>query len=169
MFQKGSLLIYDNVGVCRVEDIGTPAGIPVSDKTKDYYTLTPLFGSGTIYIPVDTSVFMRPVISREEALELIHRIPEIREEAFESQNQKVLNDYYKAAFQTHECEDLLQLIRSIYTKQQLLATRGKKTGKTDQQYMKRAKDLLHEELAVALDLPVQEVESYIVQEMEKIS
>lgn len=44
-----------------------PKGLPVANKKRKYYKLAPVFGSGTIYIPVDTKVFMRPVISKEEA------------------------------------------------------------------------------------------------------
>lgn len=166
MFEKGSLLIYDTVGVCRVEDIGIPSGIPVSDKEKKYYKLAPVFGSGTIYIPVDTKVFMRPVITKDEAETLLAKIPEIREDLCDTRNQKVLEDHYKASFQSHECEDLVQLIKTVYLKKQNLERNGKKTGKTDQQYMKRAQGLLHEELSIALGIPVEEVEEYITRVVE---
>lgn len=166
MFEKGSLLIYDTVGVCRVEDIGIPSGIPVSDKEKKYYKLAPVFGSGTIYIPEDTKVFMRPVITKEEAELLLAKIPEIREDICDTRNQKVLEDHYKASLQSHECEDLIQLIKTVYLKKQNLEKSGKKTGKTDQQYMKRAQSLLHEELSIALGIPVEEVEDYITRAVE---
>lgn len=166
MFEKGSLMIYDTTGVCRVEDIGIPSGLPVSDKTKQYYKLAPVFGPGTIYIPTDTKVFMRPVISKEEAEALIRKIPEIREDICDSHNQKVLEDHYKASLMTHECEDLIQLIKTVYVKRKNLERNGKKTGKTDQQYMKRAKALLHEELSIALGIPVTDVEDYITKVVE---
>lgn len=166
MFEKGSLMIYDTTGVCRVEDIGIPAGLPVANKDKKYYKLAPVFGTGTIYIPVDTKVFMRPVISKEEAESLVRRIPEIRTDICESHNQKVLEDHYKASLSSHECEDLVQLIKTVYTKKRNLERSGKKTGKTDTQYMKRAKALLHEELSVALEIPVEEVEDYIARTVE---
>ncbi|MBQ7796266.1 MAG: CarD family transcriptional regulator [Lachnospiraceae bacterium] len=166
MFEIGSLLIYDTTGVCKVEDIGVPSGFPVSDKNKKYYKLAPVFGSGTIYIPVETKVFMRPVISRDEAEALIRKIPEIREDICESHNQKVLEDHYKASLMTHDCEDLVQLIKTVYAKKKNLERNGKKTGKTDQTYMKRAKQLLHEELSIALDIPVAEVEDYITRAVE---
>ena len=63
MFEKGSLMVYDTAGVCRVEDIGVPEGLPAAREGREYYKLSPVFGSGIIYIPVDTKVFMRPVIS----------------------------------------------------------------------------------------------------------
>jgi len=166
MFEVGSLLIYDTTGVCRVLEIGVPSGLPVANKDKMYYKLTPVFGSGTIYIPVDTKVFMRPIISREEANALIRKIPEIREDICEAHNTKVLEDHYKASLMTHDCEDLVQLIKTVYVKKRNLEKNGKKTGKTDQTYMKRAKQLLHEELSIALEIPVGEVEAYITKCIE---
>lgn len=166
MFEKGSLMIYDTTGVCKVEDIGVPEGLPVAQKGRNYYKLAPVFGSGTIYIPVDTKVFMRPVISRQEAERLIRKIPEIRENFCESKNQKVLEDHYKESLMTHDCEDLVQLIKTVYVKKKNLERVGKKTGKTDTQYMKRAKALLHEELSIALGIPVDEVEDYITNAVE---
>lgn len=166
MFEKGSLMIYDTTGVCRVLDIGVPAGLPVANKNKEYYKLAPVFGSGTIYIPVDTKVFMRPVISKSEAENLIRKIPEIREDFCETHNQKVLEDHYKASLMSHECEDLIQLIKTVYVKKRNLERAGKKTGKTDTQYMKRAKALLYEELSIALEIPVEEVEDYITKAVE---
>ena len=158
MYEVGALLVYDTTGVCRVDDIGIPEGMSLQDKTRKYYKLSPVFGSGTIYIPVDTRVFMRPVISREEAETLIRKIPEIQEEdTCDIHNQKVLEDHYKASIHTHECEDLVQLIKTVYAKKRKLEQRGK----TDQQYMKRAKELLHEELATALEIPLDDVEGYI--------
>lgn len=167
MFEKGSLMIYDTTGVCRVEDIGVPAGLPVANKDKKYYKLAPVFGTGTIYIPVDTKVFMRPVITKNEAEDLIRKIPEIREDICDTHNQKVLEDHYKASLMTHECEDLVQLIKTVYVKKKNLERTGKKTGKTDTQYMKRAKALLHEELSIALGIPVDEVEDYITKAVEE--
>lgn len=166
MFEKGSLMIYDTTGVCRVEDIGVPEGIPAANKNKNYYKLAPVFGSGIIYIPVDTKVFMRPVISRNEAEDLIRKIPEIREDFCDTHNQKALEEHYKASIMSHECEDLIQLIKTVYAKKKHLERAGKKTGKTDTQYMKRAKALLHEELSVALGIPLEEVESYIADTIE---
>lgn len=166
MFEVGNLLIYDTTGVCKVLEIGVPSGLPVANKGRKYYKLAPVFGSGTIYIPVDTKVFMRPVITREEAEQLIKKIPEIREDICETHNQKVLEDHYKASLMTHECEDLVQLIKTVYTKKKTLEKNGKKTGKTDQTYMKRAKQLLYEELSIALDIPVAEVEDYIARSID---
>lgn len=160
-FETGSLLVYDTTGVCRVEAVGRPEGIPVSNQEREYYTLTPVFGSGKIYIPVDTKVFMRPVISREEAELLIRKIPQIQEENCEIKNQKILEDQYKEALRAHQCEKLVELIKTAYTRKRYCERNGKRAGKTDLQYLKIAKTLLHQELSVALELPMDQVEEYV--------
>lgn len=166
MFSKGELIVYGNTGVCRVEDVAPAAHLSSADKERLYYKLVPLYGSGCIYIPVETSVFMRPVLTRAEAEALIDEIPQIKEESSQGLDPRALAEKYRATLNTHECSDLVQLIKSVFSKNQALAGSGKKPGKTDQEYMKRAEGLLHGELAVALDIPVEEVEDYIRSRVE---
>ena len=71
MFSVGDLIVYSETGVCRVEQIGPP---PFDPKAKrEYYTLSPMNCRETIYVPVDTQVFMRPILSREAAEELAEK------------------------------------------------------------------------------------------------
>lgn len=67
MFTEGQLVIYGGEGVCRIAAVG-PSSLSGTDKTKLYYTLTPLTRSGTVLTPVDTKVLMRPILT----LSLIH-------------------------------------------------------------------------------------------------
>lgn len=161
MFQKDDLIVYGNTGVCRVKDIGPLKGISAARKDRIYYTLEPVYEHGTIYIPVDTKVFMRLIISSEEAQSLIGKIPKIKEKSVECQNQRVLSEQYEASLNSHNCEDLIQLIRTVYMRSQRAVVRGKKPPQTDERYMKRAKELLHGELAAALGINYEDVEQYI--------
>lgn len=88
MFSIGSLIVYSGTGVCRVEAVGPPPFDPGSKV--EYYTLIPLQSTGTIYVPVDTKVFMRPILSREAAQELIRRIPEIQQAQLEHLDYRML-------------------------------------------------------------------------------
>ena len=115
MFQPGDLIVYGNSGVCRVESIGTPESA-VGDKDAQYYTLSPLYSSETIYTPVDTGVFMRPIISREEAQEFVEQIAFAEATVFEKQNLSLLKEQYNAVLKTHDCENLLCLVKSVYEK-----------------------------------------------------
>lgn len=55
---------------------------------------------------------------------------------------------------------------SIYAKKQDAVRQQKKFGVTDEKYLKRAEELLFGELAVALELPREEVQSYISQRLK---
>lgn len=48
-----------------------------------------------------------------------------------------------------------------------MASRKKKAGRLDTEYMGRAKRLLYEELAAALEIPVGKVEDYIAARAEE--
>ncbi len=74
MFQPGEFVVYGSSGVCRVVQVGALEG-RATDPNRKYYTLQPLFESERIYTPVDSGVFMRPAMTREQAQELIHGSP----------------------------------------------------------------------------------------------
>lgn len=167
MFQKGDYIVYRNTGVCRVDEISIPKDFPAGAEDVLYYHLAPVHGSGIIYIPVNSPVFMRPILTKEQAQELIISIPSIQENPNYSKDQKALNEQYRTLMQMHDCTALVQLIKDIYKKNCVLNEKGKSAGKTDLQYMKQAEELLHEELAVALDIPFEEVPNYIEQQLKQ--
>ena len=60
----------------------------------------------------------------------------------------------------------MKIIKAVYQKGRQAAARGKKLGKTDQQFMKRAEELLYEELSLALEMPKDKVKDHILQTLE---
>ena len=166
MFSVGNLIVYSGTGVCRVDAIGPP---PFDPRCKtEYYTLTPLRGSETIYVPVYTKVFMRLILSREAAQELIRRIPEIQQAQVDNLDYRMLAQRYRTFLDTHSCEDLVQLIKTVYTKSKTNTQHGKKPSKVDQDFQKRAEFLLHDELSAALDIPFDQIGKYITQQVEQM-
>ena len=161
MYKAGDWIVYGSSGVCKVVSVGLPEADSGLEKGKEYYWLAPLLDSSVIYAPVETKVFTRPVISRQEALELLSHAEELEEDICYSRNLRLLTEHYKEAIQTHKCEELLRLIRAVYAKNQECVKRGKRPGQIDQRYMKRAEELLHSELSVALEIPYDEVAGYI--------
>ena len=165
MFEPGSLVVSGNSGICRVEGVSLKKQLDGVGEAM-YYTLTPLFGSGRVYTPVDTKVFMRPVITAEEAGDLIRRMPQIEPGCCAGTDQRSLAEHYRGLLHTYQCESLVKIIKAVYLKGQAAAAKGKKLGKTDQQFMKRAEELLYEELSLALDMPKDQVKDHILQTLE---
>ena len=138
MFQKGDLIVYGNMGVCRVEAVEAPAGLPGAGEKKLYYKLDPVYETGTVYIPVDAKVFMRPILTHAQAEALIGRIPEIEENPCGGKDQQMLAEHYRSLMRTHDCDNLVQLIKTIYGKNRERTAQGKKPARTEAEYMKRA-------------------------------
>lgn len=168
MYQVGEMIVYGGEGVCRVDAVGRLNMSGIS-KDKLYYTLSPLYREGKIYTPVDTPVFMRPVISREEAEELIRTIPEIQAATCTERNLRILTEHYQSLIRSHQCVDMIQLIKAAYERRQAKRSQGVKPGQVDERYLKRAEDLLYGELAVALGIPRDEVCDYIIRVAESAS
>ena len=160
MYQPGQLIVYGAEGVCRVAAVG-PLSMRDAQDGVNYYTLSPLYRSGTIYVPVDAALHTRPVMSREDAQRLIAHIPDVAPKLCESNNPRLLNEHYQALLKSDDCVDRVRLIRAVYAKGRAAAKKGKRLGQVDERSMKRAEDILHGELDVALNIPVDGVKDYI--------
>ena len=157
MFEIGDKIIYGENGVCTVEKIA-PLEMQGASAEKLYYYLTPYIGSGLYFAPVDSEAFMRPVISRDEADSFILTIPDIEPAICTDSRFNHVEAFYKELFRQHTNEALVALIKGL--KERL----GEKKNKSSraEATMKRAKDILHGELAIALGIELSEVEEYIM-------
>ena len=161
MYQVGELILYGGTGVCRVSEI-IAKRFTRSEPEKLCYVLTPLYSPGTITTPVDNGkVFTRPVISRDEAIDLIDTIPSIHAESYNNSNLQQLESHYRSKLESHDCLDLLKLTMSTYQKKTERESAKLKFGAVDRRYMERAENLLFGELAVALDIDRDSVQSFI--------
>ena len=157
MFSVGDKIIYGENGVCTVESIG-PLAMSGAPKDKLYYYLSPLIGSGTYFTPVDSSAFMRPVMSRDEAEALINSMPGIQPAICNDNRFNHVDAFYKALFKQHSCEALVSIVKGLRSRMAEKKTKSSRAEAT----MKRAKDILHGELSVALDMDIKDVEGYII-------
>ena len=157
MFSVGDKIIYGENGVCTVESIG-PLAMSGAPKDKMYYYLSPLIGSGTYFTPVDSSAFMRPVMSRDEAEALIDSMPGIQPAICNDNRFNHVDAFYKELFKQHSCEALVSIVKGLRSRMAEKKTKSSRAEAT----MKRAKDILHGELSVALDMDIKDVEGYII-------
>ncbi len=160
MFQPGDFVVYGRMGVCQVERIEH------RKDGQDFYALMPRYQNCSILTPVNGKVFMRPVISREEAERLIDLIPTMEVEPCESKVLRKLTEHYQASIATHDCRDLVELTMSIYAKKKMVEKEKRKFGAVDERFMREGEALLFGELAVALDILVEEVPGYISSRLE---
>ena len=157
MYKVGDKIVYGENGACNVEAVGE-LSFSGAQPGRKYYTLRPLAGSGTCFVPVDTTLFIRPVISKKEALAFIDSIPSIEPAICYDNRFNHVDAFYKELFRKHTCEALVSIVKGLNSR---MAERKTKSSRAEAT-MKRAKDMLHGELAVALDMDIEEVEPYIL-------
>ena len=155
MFAAGDKIIYGENGVCTIEKI---APISASEPDKLYYHLTPLVGTGTYFSPVGSNAFMRELISYQQAEELIMAMPSIEPAICNDNRFNHVDAFYRELFKLHTCEALVAIIKGIHCR---INDRKSKSSRAEST-MKRAKDMLHGELSVALGIDIKDVEAYIV-------
>jgi len=158
MFKVGDFVVYGKTGVCKIIDICEKELI-VNTK-KQYYVLNPVFESkNIIYAPTDNEkIFMRNIITKAQAEELILKIPMIRKKIkFNEEELKELN----TVLSSYTCDDLVGLTAQIYEKKKLAIENKKRLGFSDERIMRKSENLLFGELAVALGINIEDVQEYI--------
>ncbi len=167
MFKKGDTVFYGVDGVCEIVDIST-LEIPGIDKDRSYYILRQKSGNGTIYVPADCDISkMRRLITREEALEFISKIPNLK--PLELRDEKNPEAEYKKAIQSCEYISVLKLIKCIYFRKQKRLCEGKRLTSADERYMRLAEDMLYQEIGAALGIPRGDVLNYLISKIDGAS
>lgn len=160
MFKIGEYVVYGMNGVCRVEEIG-PMSLSGIDSNKVYYTLLPLYTKGSrVFTPVDNQkVVMRPVISKQDACNLIDEMKNV--EQIEVADDKHRELVYKEALKSCDCRELIRIINTVLKRKEERLAQGKKMSACDERYLKQAQDSLYGEFAISLKMEKDEVEDYI--------
>ena len=160
MFEIGEYIVYGNTGVCRVEEV-TKMPVPGTRDDKLYYALEPVYRKGCrVFTPVDNQkVKMRPVLTPQEADDLIGRIKEI--DILWVKDEKNREQIYKDAIRTCNCEELVKIIKTLYLRKEKRLAAGKKVTSSDAKYLHLAEESLYGELSVVMGIPKNEMESFI--------
>ena len=169
MFSIGEKVMYGGTGVCVVEEI-TSVKFSASQPGKPYYLLRPMYQTGTIQTPADSGkVPIRPVMNRSEAEAVIDAMPTVPAEICTEKNLSALRNYYQKQITSFDSMDLIRLAKSIRAKKIEAEKRQKRIGSTDEKYLRRAEELLFGELAVALEISMDDVPAFIEQRLGSLA
>lgn len=164
VFQINDYLIYGGSGVCVVEDICVPE-INGLDPTKEYYILRPIYDNGgTIFSPVDnTRNVMRRLITRDEVSVLWEKLSATA--ALWNATEKIQESDFLSVIRTYDPFDWACIIKSLHERVETRIRQKKSIGETDKRYLRMTEDLLYGELAVALDIPKDQVSEYFCEKL----
>ena len=109
MMEIGSLVMHETAGVCRIEGETKLEGLPGS-----YYVLCPLYlNDATFYTPKDSQrVKIRPVMSNQQAHQLIEQLPHVPPVVFDNLNDQKLRS--SAILKSGDSYQLASLTKALY-------------------------------------------------------
>lgn len=162
MFEKGEIVFYKNIGVCKVDGI-TRLDFALDPRQK-YYVMKCIYKNGVNYVPVNGDVNnIRNIITKEEAENLIDKIADININIDQLIDMpiKEMTEFYEDKINSGDPEKILKLILAIDKKKEVLLEEKKKFGAIDDSFLKKATDLLYEEVAAALGIKKEAMPKYI--------
>ncbi len=156
-FSINEYVVCKDSGICQISDIQL-APLHSMPTDKLYYLLNPISNpKDTIYAPLDNnSVILRKMLTKDEALEVLDRIPYIP--TIQAPNDKIRNEFYSDAMNKYDCLEWIKVIKTVYIRKE-----EKRLSNIEVTLAANAKKYLHAELSIVLDIPIDEVEEYIKQ------
>lgn len=166
MFQIGDLLFYGTNGVCRVSEICSSPFDPTD--TRSFYKLAPVSDNSSlvIYTPVNNlQVVMRPLISREEAEELLSRLSVI--EKITVTIEKHRKDAYREAIRDGAPEGFVRIIKTVRARRELFKKTRRRIPDLDNDFEYTAKNCLYGELSAVLGMAREDIHRIVSESIEK--
>ena len=166
MCAVGDMVVYGTDGVCRITDI---AEHRFGKTVAEYYVLTPAASEdAVIYVPTGNAALknkMRRLLSKEEILALLHEF-RYAEEPYWETNEQLRRKQFREMLLSGDRRQLLTLIRTIHFQEERQKKAGRKLHYADEQMLKDAQELLHDELQYVIGLEQEDVLPFIVAEIE---
>ena len=160
MYQVGEQFMYGIHGICRITAL--------EERTVDrrkilYYVLEPKEQAGALYyVPAHNQAAvgkLRKVLSRRE-LDELPASGEVRQDVWipdENQRKQV----YRELVNGGDRSRLICMIRSLYQHKQAQTAAGRKFHLCDENFLRDAEKLLSSEFAMVLEIPRDQVGTYI--------
>lgn len=162
----GEMVVYGSNGVMEIVDIREEV---VVDVARKYYVLRAVGtrGESLTFVPVDNEKLvsmMRPLLTREEIIEIIHSADELSEPEWVGDN-RLRTERFKKIIDSGNRADIIALIRLIYKAGQRRAEEGKKNFLSDENLMHKAEKLIASEFSIVLGIPEEDVPEFIAKEI----
>ena len=161
-FEKSDYIVYDNAGVCLIEDIAMKK-FDYWDNERFCYILRPIGNPASfVYVPVDNEKLtkkMRRIMSEEEIDTILDNVR--TQYIIWPDDRRTRMERFKEILAAKNQQDMLMLASCIYSKKKELATRGKKLSSSDEMILKETERFVNEEFSFSLKLSKGQVAEYI--------
>ena len=165
-FKKSEHIVYDNAGVCLIEEIATMK-FKYWDNERLCYILRPIGNrTSVVYVPVDNEKLtkkMRHVMSKHEIDSILDRTRS--RSIIWPEDRRQRSEEFRQILSEKNQQNMLLLASCIYTKKQELVAAGKKLSSSDEMILKETERFVNEEFAFSLNLSTKQVSEYIQEKL----
>lgn len=164
MHKIGEKVVYGSCGIMRITDIREET---VGGVTRKYYVMRDV-GEGSssqTFVPVDNEKLVstiRPLLTKDEVMDIISRVKSIPETEWKKDN-RVRSEQFRNIIESGDREGMVSLIKAIYSNGKKRSESGKKNYLADENFMRKAEHLLYSEFSEVLDIPENEVQTFIAE------
>lgn len=160
MFKQGDIVLYGSEGVCVIDEVMTRK---FKNQLMEYYILKSVYNaSSKIFVPTQNEELMsrmKDVLSKAEIYQLIEDIE--KEELIWIDHDNSRKERYKQIMKMGQRNEVVSLAKTLYLRSKELKENGKKLNAMDDQFLRDAQKLLHEEIAYVLNIEKDEVSTFI--------
>ena len=151
MYAVGEYIVHPGQGVCRVEG--------VVQEPFAVYQLLPIGQRNPMRIsfPLANADKLRPVLSRDEAIEIIDQYPSMQLDPFTGRSNALEEEHFKQKIRTGSCRDSVRIVKTFRQRIADTRARNKRPPVVYERILKQASQRSLEELAVALEMTPDDV------------
>jgi CarD family transcriptional regulator len=166
MYKENDTILYSAHGICRIAEI---AEKDLGGSRMEYYVLKPVTNEGaTIFVPVNNenlTAKMRHVMSKDEICSLVEAMSD--EDTIWMDDEFVRRARYREIISGGDCRDLVRLVKTLHIHKQSQKALGKRMKSADEDILKGAEKMLHDEFAYVLKIKRDEVLPFIMERVNK--
>lgn len=151
MYAIGDYIVHPGQGVCQVKD--------VTESPDALYQLMPVGQRHPVHIsfPVASEDRLRPVLSRDEAEQIIEDYPSMQLDEFEARNVSLEEEHFRKELRQGSCRDSVRIAKTFHVRIDSLSRRNKKAPVAYERILKQARERSCLELSVALGCTPEDV------------
>lgn len=164
MYQIGQKIVYGIHGVCCIVDLVEKK---IDRKTICYFVLEPIDQPGSrYYVPSENQAALaklRPLSTKEELQSLLTS-PLAENGWIPDENRR--KQYYRELVSSVNLKAMIDMIRCLRLHRRQQMEQGRKFHQCDENFLRDAQKLLSTEVAMVMEIPDDQVETYLQTALE---
>lgn len=163
MYSVGEFIVHPGQGVCKVEGI--------VDEPMAVYQLMPIGQRHPMRIsfPFASADKLRPVLSRDEAMQIIDQYPSMKVDEYVGRSNAMEEEHFRNKIRRGTCRDSVRIVKTFQKRIADTRARNKKPPVVYERILKQASQRSLEELAVALEMTPEDVRMLFEQRLDEVA